>query len=144
MRRPGNWRSERGSIMVEFAMVLPIFLLIAWCVIDFARAFYTSNSLAAAVREGARTGAVYDYQDPPDSTNGIAAAKARVAQTFNSFGGSPITPDSIKVILDEPGGRLSVQVKGYVWSTSTPINVISGGQIVMTRTATFRLERSGS
>lgn len=144
MRRAGNWRSERGSIMVEFAMVLPIFLLIAWCVIDFGRAFYTSNSLSAAVREGARTAAIYDYNNPGDSTAGIAAAKARVAATFNSFGGSPVATDSIKVILDKGAGKLSVQVKGYVWSTSTPINVISGGKIVMTRTATFRLERSST
>lgn len=139
-----NRRSETGSAMVEFAMVLPIFLLIAWCVIDFARAFYTSNSLSAAVREGARTAAVGNYFDgtPADSAAGVAAAKDRVIQTFNSFGGPAITPDSIKVELYETLGKVTVKVKGYVWSTTTPINVINGGQVIMTKTATFRLERT--
>lgn len=135
---------ESGSAMVEFSMILPIFLLVAWCVVDFARAFYTSNSLSAAVREGARTAAVGNYFDgtQSDSANAVAAAKARVTQTFNSFGGPAITPDSIKVNTDEGAGLVTVQVKNYIWSTSTPINVISGGQIKMTRTATFRLERT--
>jgi Flp pilus assembly protein TadG len=145
MRARRFFRSEKATVMVEFAMVLPIFLLIAWAVIDFARAYYTLNSLSAAVREGARVAAVgKDYTNTADSAAGVAAAKARVTATFNAFGGSPIPPDSIKVIPNTGAGTVTVQVKGYTWATSTPINVINGGQIIMTRTATFRLERFGS
>ena len=140
MRARRFFRSEKGTVMVEFAMVLPIFLLIAWCVIDFARAYYTLNSLSAAVREGARVAAVKDFSNATDSTAGVAAAKARVSAAFNAFGGAPIPVDSIKVTPDVANGRVTVRVKGYTWATSTPINVINGGQIVMTRSATFRLE----
>ena len=145
MRARKFFRSEKATVLVEFAMVLPIFLLIAWCVIDFARAYYTLNSLSAAVREGARVAVVgKDYGNSADSAAGVAAAKARVTQAFNSFGGSPIPPDSIKVVPDTVAGTVTVTVKGYTWNTSTPINIINGGQIIMTRTATFRIERFGS
>src|SRR5688500_9941943 len=137
MGRPGILRCEAGTVLVEMAMVLPIFLLIAWCVIDFGRAFYTNNSLATAVREGARVAAVLPYG--VDSAASVTEIKAKVAQAFNSFGGTAIAPDSIKVTRPDEG-TVRVQVKGYVWKTSTPINVISGGQIVMTKTATFRWE----
>ena len=137
--------SEKATVLVEFAMVLPIFLLVAWCVIDFARAYYTLNSLSAAVREGARVAVVgKDYTNTADSAAGVAAAKARVTTSFNSFGGPAIPPDSIKVTPDVTAGTVTVTVKGYTWSTSTPINIINGGKIIMTRTATFRIERFGS
>lgn len=145
MRARRFCRSEKATVMVEFAMVLPIFLLVAWCVIDFARAYYTLNSLSAAVREGARVAVVgKDYTVTADSAAGVAAAKARVTSAFNSFGGTAIPPDSIKVIPDNTAGTVTVTVKGYTWNTSTPINVINGGKIIMTRTATFRMERFGS
>lgn len=145
MRARRFCRSEKATVMVEFAMVLPIFLLVAWCVIDFARAYYTLNSLSAAVREGARVAVVgKDYTVTADSAAGVAAAKARVTSAFNSFGGAAIPPDSIKVIPDNTAGTVTVTVKGYTWNTSTPINVINGGKIIMTRTATFRMERFGS
>lgn len=134
-------RSEKATVLVEFAMVLPIFLLIAWCVIDFARAYYTLNSLSAAVREGARTAAVQKYSTTAERDASIALTKTRVSNAFNSFGGAAIPPDSIKVTPDVPGGTVTVQVKGYTWATSTPINIINGGKIIMTRTAVFRLER---
>lgn len=141
MRARKFFRSEKATVLVEFAMVMPIFLLIAWCVIDFARAYYTLNSLSAAVREGARTAAVQKIATPEEEAESVTITKNRVSSAFNAFGGSPIPPDSIKVNFDVPGGTVTVQVKGYTWVTSTPINIINGGQIVMTRTASFRLER---
>lgn len=137
-----RWKSERGSVMVEFAVVLPIFLLVVWGVVDFARAFYTSNSLAAAVREGARVAAVKKY---PLSSADSTEVKNRVVQSFNAFGGDPIPIDSV-LIIDETAanGRVTVRVRNYVWRTSTPINIISGGVIKMTKQATFRWERVGN
>ncbi len=44
--------------MVEFALILPILLLIVWGIVDISRAFQTVDSLTSAVREGARAGAV--------------------------------------------------------------------------------------
>lgn len=57
MRR---WRTrgERGQSLVEFAMVLPLLLLVLFAIIDFGRIYQGHVTLTNAVREGARLGAV--------------------------------------------------------------------------------------
>ncbi len=51
-------RSARGQSMVEFALVLPLFLLLIFGLIDGGRLVYINNSVAEAAREGARWGSV--------------------------------------------------------------------------------------
>ena len=50
--------NPRGQSLVEFALVLPVFLLILFGVIDGARLIYTNSQLSQAAREGARVAAV--------------------------------------------------------------------------------------
>ena len=59
-------RSERGTALVEFALILPFVLVLTVCVVDFSRAFYTKNILATAAREGARYLAVNSLADADD------------------------------------------------------------------------------
>lgn len=47
---------ERGQGLVEFALVVPLFLLILVTMIDFGMAFYTNLTVQYASREGARVG----------------------------------------------------------------------------------------
>ena len=140
MRLSRRWRSERGTAMVEFAVVLPIFLFVIWCIVDFARAFYTQNSLASAVREGARYAAVRAV--PSDDQ---AAIKARVTQSFNAFGGPPIAAGLISVLdSSTSAGNVTVTVTNYEWRTTTPINIFTDGKVLMTKSAKFRWEREGT
>ena len=50
-RRKGN---EQGATAVEFALVLPIFLLLTFAIIDFGRYFFVEHTLQYATREGMR------------------------------------------------------------------------------------------
>ncbi len=50
--------SRRGQALVEFALVIPIFFLLVFGLIDLGRAVFVYNSLAEGAREGARYGAV--------------------------------------------------------------------------------------
>lgn len=125
---------------MEFAIVIPILLLIVWCIVDFARAYYTVNSLATAVREGARYAAV---QVVPGTSPALDSIRGRVKTAFNAFGGPPITDAQINVYDSTiTQGNVTVEVLDYAWLTTTPINVIAGGQILMTRKSTFRWERA--
>lgn len=47
-------RDDRGAAMVEFAIVLPILLMLLLGIIEFGRAYNTQVSIQAAAREGAR------------------------------------------------------------------------------------------
>jgi hypothetical protein len=58
MRRLARRDRSRGQSLVEFALTLPILLLIIFGLIDLGRAVFISNSLAEAARDGARYGSV--------------------------------------------------------------------------------------
>ena len=49
--------SRRGQALVEFALVLPVFLMILFGIIDGGRYVFQNNVLSQAAREGARVAA---------------------------------------------------------------------------------------
>lgn len=54
-------KSQNGAAAVEFALVLPLLVLLLFGIIEFSLLFYNKAMLTNASREGARTGIVYDY-----------------------------------------------------------------------------------
>jgi len=49
-----------GATLVETAVVMPVFLLFVWALIEFGHAYMVSNLLTAAAKRGAREGVVDD------------------------------------------------------------------------------------
>ncbi len=56
--RRGVGRKERGSVMAEFALILPILLIVLFGIIEFAIAFNRAQAIEAAAREGARLASI--------------------------------------------------------------------------------------
>jgi Flp pilus assembly protein TadG len=54
-------RAHRGQALLEFALVLPIFLLIVFGIIDVGRYVYLTNAFNEGAREGARYGSVEQW-----------------------------------------------------------------------------------
>jgi Flp pilus assembly protein TadG len=54
------WRGETGAVFAEFAILLPIVVVVVCGSIDFLYAFYQWNAAAKAVEVGARIAAVSD------------------------------------------------------------------------------------
>lgn len=67
MRVQKNIRSESGASAVEFALLLPVLMIILFGVIEFGIALYRQSVLTNASREGARLGIV---QSVPAITSG--------------------------------------------------------------------------
>lgn len=68
-RRPRS----RGQALAEFALTLPIFLILVFGMLDVGRAVYTYNTLTNAAREGARFAIVnQDETSIADRTRQIA------------------------------------------------------------------------
>jgi len=67
-------RISRGQSLVEFALVLPIFMLLLFGLIDMGRYVYLNSTLSQAAREAARVAAVEAYwvgsSDPSCGTFG--------------------------------------------------------------------------
>src|SRR5581483_8452593 len=120
---------EVGGAMVEFALVLPVILLVVWGIIDLSRAFQTVDSLASAVREGARAGAV--TANEPDTGVTAASIKNVVATDF-------IPLDAPLVTVTWDGTEITVAAT-YQFQAMTPLFFTP---LSITRSATFRWEQA--
>jgi Flp pilus assembly protein TadG len=132
-------RHKRGQALVEFALVVPIFLLIAFGTIDFGLAFNAAITISNVAREGARAGVT----DPSAST-----VTARVRDTAGNLNDSNLTVTvSCKMPSGaacsgglsgaETGTTLVVRVN-YSYPMITPIAF--GTRIPLTSTAQMRVE----
>ena len=85
MTRP--WRDERGGALVEFALVLPLLMLVLMGMVDFAQAWHTRHVLADAAREGARRAVVDDPGEKVGTAVAPGAVPAVILDRFARSGG---------------------------------------------------------
>jgi len=134
-RRRG--KGEGGQSLVEFALVLPIFLLILFAIVDFGMAFHAWITVTNSAREGARLGAV-------------RAPATDIEQRVRDTAGSLDQDDLVVAVTNAegvPGESVVVDVS-YGYSLITPladiVSMMSGGNISdslsLSSTADMRLE----
>jgi len=130
-------RSERGAAMVEFAMILPLLVLLTFGIIEFGVAFNASSSVSQASRAGGRTAAIFST-DPQLEFNAAQAAATALQVSPNSITGPPIVCVSKFVAGSDPcsntysSGPLSL-VRGAAGAPVWNINVTgTPGQIPTT------------
>lgn len=56
-------QGERGQSLVEFTLILPIFLVLLFAIVDFGMGFHAWITVTNSAREGARLGAVREDTD---------------------------------------------------------------------------------
>lgn len=76
-------RTSQGQSLVEFALVLPVFVLLLAGMIDFGLGLYSYMSLQSAAREGARLGVTDCTRDDCATTvsSRVTASSAGLAPT---------------------------------------------------------------
>ena len=57
-RTENGQRDEKGQALVEFALLVPIFLMLLFAIVDFGMGFHSWITVTNSAREGARLGAV--------------------------------------------------------------------------------------
>ena len=93
-RRCDGSPSERGAVAVEFAIILPVLVILLFGIIQFALAFNRLQGLHAAAREGARIASipgttVSDVNDRVgDALDGVAVADPTVTVSATCDGRS--------------------------------------------------------
>ena len=130
-------RGTKGSVIVEFALVVPLFITFVWGIIMFSRAYGRLNCLNSSLREGARTAASLPALD---YTTGTANATilGRVTQFATAYG-CVITPGQVVIVGPTGPGDVSVGVVNYPLFAG--LTFIGGLQnIQVTRSAIFRWE----
>ncbi|MEN8260691.1 MAG: TadE family protein, partial [Pseudomonadota bacterium] len=90
---------QRGIAIVEFAIVLPILLLLMLGVAEFGRAFFQYNTLTKAVRDGARYYSTDAFIGDTQTPNGAAQGNTvNLVQYGNIAGsGSPLIIDPFQL-----------------------------------------------
>jgi len=143
IRRVRGIRSERGAALVEFALVVPLLMMMMCATIDFGLAVYTLNNLTAAAREGGRFAAV---QDATSWTSGTAATAA-TARVYKYIAGmnngldSAQTSALISVTKDAATQIITVQITRYPYKPVTPLSPLLGiPTLYLNRKAIFRWE----
>jgi Flp pilus assembly protein TadG len=130
-------KEDDGALIVEFGLIVPILFFLVFGIVDFGRAYFTMNNLAAAVREGARYGAVIPKPWAGTAPDDI---RQRVADFSYTFGGARLGTPNVAVDADSALGTLTVTAT-YTFRPITPLsNLIGLASIPMSQTAVFRME----
>jgi Flp pilus assembly protein TadG len=122
-------RLGRGQGLVEFALVLPILLLVIFGIIDFGRAVYAYNTIGNAARTGGRV-AIVSQTDASIETAAINQAVALGTQPSNvttTYGcESPYSIDCIVSVTVTYTFHPITPVIGQIWQA---INMSSTTQL---------------
>lgn len=140
------WRNERGTALLEAAVIIPVLLLISVGIFEFGRAYQTWQVLTNAAREGARASVLptgdptaveaqvrqymQDGQLPGHGTAAVTVDRA-VAITVN---GSPEVAS--QVIVDYPFEFIVLQPVAQLVNAGTN----TGSPLTMRATALMRNE----
>ena len=116
-RRAGRQRrGDAGAAAVEFALLLPVLLIIVFGIIDFGRALNAQIELTGAAREGVRLVAL-GYPDATIQSQTVAAAP----------GLSGVTVTVAASCSPGAGPTANAQVDvSYSFSFITPIGAVAG------------------
>lgn len=160
----GTSESRRGQALAEFALVVPIIVLLIVGFVEVGRAVSAYNTVANAARQGARVAAVNQLDPSPpvtdcdesrpieDPANAHWTIRSCAAVAASSLGvqASAVTvsyaaPPGTSLACSAPGGLhvgciASVRV-AYTYSISTPFVSTLIGPINMSSTSTMPLER---
>jgi hypothetical protein len=136
-------RRRRGQSLVEFAVILPVFLILLVGMLEFGFVFDHNISLGYASREGARVGSALANGggalgcNPGQSPNAASVDPQIIAavQRILTSPGSPIVVDRVQQIRIFRADTAGVQIGNNVnvWTYSA-----AGGPIIDGRRLDFR------
>lgn len=134
---------EKGASVVEFALVLPVLMMILFGIIEFSFILYDKAIVTNASREGARRGIVFRGIDSGVPTVDITGTVADYCANYlvslgNSSAASATTVTGNCAV---PGSSLTVTVS-YPYSFLVLPNFVSSitGNIILDGTTVMRCE----
>ena len=159
MRRYGlSGRTDRGASAVEFALTLPIFVILVIGIIEFGWYFFVQHTIQYATREGMRLALV--GRTLPDPGGNPMTREASIIQTIRNNAALAVNPTTVLVSIypvnanftdpngwetqqdaGDPGEYMRVRSR-YVHTFFTPLvgGFFSDGRITIQAEGTYRNE----
>ena len=94
---------ERGASAVEFAMIVPLLVLLVVGIAEFGHAFSVQGTLSAAAREGARVMALQNDRASAQLAVRTAASAAVCSRAFSAYR----APTSTAIAVNPRTGTIS-------------------------------------
>lgn len=147
--RPSRWvveRRDRGQALMEFALILPIFMVCLLAMFDIGRVIWANNTLASAAREAGRFAIVHGGSPstacpvgppvplktviPPASPSCPHPSPSKeairnVARSFTIAGGGPLTV----AVCYGSGCSGDTDTSGATNARGTPVTVTVSSQV---------------
>jgi Flp pilus assembly protein TadG len=140
-RLTGRLRDERGQVLVEFALVLPVLILFIMGIIYFGRYMDYNNQLTQLTEEGARWASV--DSNPSSTGQTLQNYIKSQAQPELQFGSSDVSAVQVFVYYPSSSTGNTVGQSLRVCAVSTvkfPFLGITGTTATMAQSATMRIE----
>lgn len=115
---------QRGTALIEFALILPFLLVIAFTVVDLSRAFWYRSVLTSAAREGARAAILLGT--PGDTTGAdYGHVVDRVNDVLSDYG---LTSSRVQVEGPDGSQQVAITVQSnFTWLYLGALNSFSPG-----------------
>jgi Flp pilus assembly protein TadG len=158
-RLPFIGRRNRGNTIVEFALTLPIFILLVIGIVEFGYYFFVQHTLQYATREGMRLALVGRQLTDPSGTT--LSREASIIKTIQDNVAIAVKPAAVNIYIypvtssyqdpsnwntapptaGNPGDYMRVR-STYVHKLFTPLigTFFTGGSIVIRAEGTYRNE----
>ncbi len=132
-----NRRDDRGATLVEFALIMPLLLLIIFGIAEFGRFIAIATEVETASRDAARYGSAVGT-----SVNGVPRYTdcAEIREAARSLALLVALPDSAIDISYDEGPGTGVITTCPVGSSPSEDLFASGDRIVVTVNATFQTQ----
>ncbi len=149
VRLPARMRSETGAELVEFALVLPILLLVFGGIVDFGLLLQRQQVVTNAAREGARLAVLPGY-----TTSDVQSRVTQfVREGMNNTTAAPVT--TVTPVTLTPGtgptfqaARVHVTLADRFLILGPIVSLAGGtgsfGTIALSATTTMRIETVSS
>jgi Flp pilus assembly protein TadG len=137
--RTSALRGQDGQALIEYALVLPLLLLLIFGVLEFGRGIHYWIDSTHLANEGARYAAVNRNPGPGGTLAQTLANKGSTSELRDGSG----SVDPLQICIDYPNGTSAVgdPVRVRATTTYTFIPFMNLLPVAITGEATMRIER---
>lgn len=133
-------REERGAAAVEFALILPIFLMLLFGIIDFGYMINRGSMINNAARDAARAASLKSTQAEVEQVATYATRSVGAVTVTVSCKRPPANTSCGAYDANRLSGDTAVVKIAYKHKMLTPVGMFFPGGFDLTRQAEMRIE----